>query len=345
MTLIQLRYLVAIVDAGFNITDAAQVVNATQPGLSKQLKLLEDELGFQIFARHGKKLGALSTAGLQIVDSARLILTEAANIRSHATNGRGDVDGDLRILTTQTQAQYVLPSALSRLRDVFPQVRVHLDLSTAPAIRRSEQADFDVAFVSAVDQPPADAFAFPLYRWRWVALAPSDHPLARTSGSVTLRELSRHPLIGYQSAQQNTSSIAQAFAQAGHPIRFAYAAQNSEVIKTYVRTGLGIGLVAEMALGDLPPDLTAIAVDDGLPTCTAWALLPRDRILRDYVLEFLTLLAPHFSQRDIRRVVQFSGELGVTAIPAWEAHPIQLQRENRQSAKSDAASLKLASAR
>ncbi|NLB13801.1 MAG: LysR family transcriptional regulator, partial [Gammaproteobacteria bacterium] len=170
MTLTQLRYLVAIADSGLNITLAAERVHATQPGLSKQLKQLEDELGFQLFLRKGRSLDAITVPGAEVIARARKLLLEAGNIRALAANLRGEAQGELSISTTHTQARYVLPPAIAPLRQRYPEVSVHIvptgDGEAVAELGRGA----DVALVSSSGQPPSGGVALPLYSWRRVVV-------------------------------------------------------------------------------------------------------------------------------------------------------------------------------
>ncbi|WP_157515337.1 LysR family transcriptional regulator, partial [Luteimonas abyssi] len=162
MTLSQLRYLVAIVDAGLNITLAAERVHATQPGLSKQLKQLEDELGFQLFVRRGRNLERIAPAGVPVVEHARRVLAEVANIRAYAANERGEHRGRLALATTHTQARYVLPTVIAAIRRAFPQVDVDLQAaSDADVLQRLAQADADLALISTAGEVPEHGLAVP----------------------------------------------------------------------------------------------------------------------------------------------------------------------------------------
>lgn len=314
MTLSQLRYLLAIIDANLNITLAAERVHATQPGISRQLKLLEEELGFQIFVRRGKSLERATSAGVQVIERARLILAEVANIRALAANQRGDAEGELVIATTQTQARFVLPAALKDLKARSPAVSVRLNLLGDAEQSVAARRDADLLVASSVERPQTGDLVIPLYRWRRVALLPSGHPLADLKRPLTLAELAAHPLIGYESALGSHASVADAFARAGSPARFTYAAHDIEVIKAYVRAGLGVGLLAEMA-GD-EPDLERRPIE-GLPTCHAYALLRRDRVARNYVVDFVAALAPHVNRRDLLRGLQPGGPSPAGAAPDW----------------------------
>ncbi len=329
MTLAQLRYLLAIIDANLNITLAAERVHATQPGISKQLKLLEEELGFQIFDRRGKSLERVTPAGSQVIERARVILSEAANIRTLAANHRRDAVGEMVIATTQTQARFVLPPALKQLKVRSPDVSVRLNLFSDAERSVSAKQDADLLIASSMDWPQTADLVVPLYNWRRVALFPADHPLARTEGPLTLTELAAYPLIGYESALGSHASVAEAFAKAGSSAQFAYAAHDIEVIKTYVRAGLGVGLLAEMA--DVDADLIRRPVT-GLPGCSAYALLRRDRVARDYVIDFVAALAPHVTRRELTPGLQPGGLSPAPGGPGWGGWRRQVEDRTARAA-------------
>lgn len=314
LTLTQLRYLVAIVDAKLNITLAAERVNATQPGISKQLKLLEQELALQIFLRRGKSLVQVSPEGAQIIERARVILSEAENIRAVAANRRQESEGELVIATTQTQALFLLPTPLKALKTRHPRVNVRLNLFSDPERAHSATTDADLLIASCAEPPEGEQIAIPLYRWTRVALAPRDHPLTAMRRPLHLADLARYPLIGYESALGSHASVAAAFAAAGQPAEFAYAAHDTQVIKTFVQSGLGVGLLAEMAAVD-EPDLVRLPVA-GLPVGTAYAVLKRDRVIRNHVLDFVASLAPHLERRQLVQILK-SGAGAFPPPPTW----------------------------
>ncbi len=326
MTLVQLRYLLAIIDANLNITVAAQRVNATQPGISKQLKLLEEELGFQIFLRRGKSLQGISPSGSQVIERARLLVSEAANIHALAANHRRETAGELVITTTQTQARFVLPGALKRLQVQTPHVSVRLNLFSDAQQAVSARQDADLFIASTVDWPQTNDLVAPLYRWRRVALLPANHPLASFEKPLTLAQLSAYPLIGYESALGSHSTVAAAFARAGAPAEFTYTAHDTEVIRNLVRSGLGVGLIAEMAVGG-DDDLVQRPIE-GLPVCHAYALLRRDRLARDYVVDLVAALTPHFSRRDLARALHPRGVLPEAIIPEWRDWQVMVKERD-----------------
>lgn len=317
MTLTQLRYFAAIIDAGLNITIAARKVHGTQSGLSKQVKQLEDELGFQLFSRRARSLIALTPEGQRVLEHVRPLLEHARNIRALGANLRNAADGELHIATTHTQARHVLPPALARLKKLFPQVTVHLAPgSNQESLARLRNGESDLAIVSTGNQPPEADVALPMYRWERVVVAPAWHRLAQLDRPLQLRDLAQLPLISYESSRDRESSLRRAFRHAGIEPTIAMTAPDADLIKTYVRAGQGIGILAEMALGDSNQNLVTIAADGLFPSCTAWLLLRRDRLLRDYMLAFINDLLPHIHSADLRRILDdgadFSG-----AIPHW----------------------------
>lgn len=303
MTLAQLRYLLAIIDSDLNITLAAERANATQPGLSKQLKMLESELGFQIFIRKGKKLERLSPAGKQVVERGRLIMAEIASIRAIAENHRQEPRGELVIATTQTQARFVLPNALKLLKANYPEISVRINLFTDAERAEVARQDADILIASSMEFPQTSDVVVPLYRWERVVVSLPDHPLAQHEQPLDLSRLAAYPLIGHETAFGSHAHVADAFSKAGSPAQFAYTAHDTEVIKTFVRLGLGVGLLAEMTVHGADTDLAKLGID-GLPHCTAYALLRRDRVVRTCVLDLLAGLAPHVSRRDILNALE-----------------------------------------
>lgn len=320
MTLTQLRYLVAIADSGFNITQAAEKVHATQPGLSKQLKQLEDELGFQLFLRKGRSLEGVAPAGVKVIEHARRILAEAANIRSYAANERGEHRGRLLLATTHTQARYVLPRVIADITRRYPQVSVDLFASgDAEVLDKLDEADFGL-ISTAGSAPATGGVSIPLFRWQRVLLVPKAHPLAALDRAPALAELARHPLISYESSILPESSLQRAFAAAGVKPQIAMTARDANLIEAYVRTGLGAGLLAEMAVGGLEgDDLRVIPAPPELPECITWAVVPRGRVLREYALELLHGLAPQVDARDLRRILEGNLAPDWPLPPRWQA--------------------------
>jgi DNA-binding transcriptional LysR family regulator len=328
MTLTQLRYAVAIADSGLNITLAADRVHATQPGLSKQLKQLEDELGFQLFSRRGRSLDAITPQGAQVIERARTILAETANIRAIAANLRSDEQGELSVATTHTQARFVLPAAVGALKRRYPQVSVHLKPhGDAQVMGLLERGQVDLAIMSTAGAPPADGLAVPLFRWQRAVVAPREHALAKAGRMLRLADLAQHPLVSYESSLRPDSSLRLAFAEAGLTPDFACTARDADLIKTYVRAGLGVGVLAEMAMTpEDDADLRVLAADGLFPECTTWLVLRRDRVLRDYATALVELVAPQIDGRELRRV------LAGNALPQWPEPPSWRELHERRLA-------------
>ncbi|HET7369984.1 MAG TPA: LysR substrate-binding domain-containing protein [Gammaproteobacteria bacterium] len=332
MNLTQLRYLAAIADAGLNITAAARRVHATQPGISKQIRQLEDELRFQIFSRKGKSLSGITAAGAQVIERARIVVGEIGNIQVLAANLRQVADGELRIATTHTQARYALPQPVSRFNHSHPAVSVHLMPGGDAEVRGLLDAgDVDFAILSAVDAPPPDYCAVPLYRWKRIAVTLHDHPLASERQVDSLEALAAYPLVSYESVQRPDSSLRRAFGHAGLRPRIACTARDADLIKTYVRAGLGVGVLAEMAwLPEDAADLRMVAIDGLLPECISWLLVRNDRLLRDYALAFIRALAPHVDRHDLRRAFEGGESVEWPEPPGWRELRQRHQQEHQQ---------------
>ncbi len=318
MTLIQLRYLVAIADASLNITLASQHVHATQPGLSKQLKKLEEELGFQLFVRRGKSLASITHAGQQVMRRARKMLDEAANIRSIAANLRNEDQGELRIATTHTQARFALPEAISALNLQYPLVRVHLQPGgDRDVLAQLESGWADLAVISRAGAPPPLGVALPAYRWNRVILVPHQHPLTSRSHALSLADLAGQPLVSYESSLKPESSLRRAFETEGLSPQIVMTASDADLIKIYVRAGLGVGVLAEMAILPSDADLHSLDADHLLPQCTTWIVLRRETILREYVLDFIHKFAPHLARQDITRALTEPSPRYWPPVPHW----------------------------
>ena len=333
MTLTQLRYLVAISDAGLNITLAAERVHATQPGLSKQLKQLEGELGFQLFSRKGKSLSEITPAGHEVIRRARIILAEARNVHAIAANIRGDVEGELTIATTHTQARFVLPPAIGALKNRYPAIVVHLQpQGDAQVMGLFEHGQADLAIISTAGAPPDEGLAVPLFRWRRSVVVQRGHPLTSLGREVRLADLDGQPLVSYESSLRPESSLHRAFAAANIVPRFTFTTRDADLIKTYVRAGLGVGVFAEMAvLAEDARDLVVLDADALFPECTAWLVLRRDRVLRTFAAALAGLIAPQLDPRDLQRAV-------VGELPArWPDPPTWTELRRKREAETSAA--------
>jgi LysR family transcriptional regulator, cys regulon transcriptional activator len=301
MKLHQLRYLAAVAQSGLNITAAAQKLHTSQPGVSKQIKLLEDELGFQIFVREGRNLTRITPAGQQVIERALKILQEAQSIRDLSTELRDEGRGSLSIGTTHTQARYVLPGVISEFRNRYPNVRLNLHQGTSEQIAEMVAHDrIDCAIATGSDHLYSDLTLMPCYRWHRTVIVPHDHPLA-SAGRLTFKALAAYPLVTYTFSFTGPSSLHEAFAKAGLTPNVAITARDADVIQTYVRLGLGVGIVAHMAIEPNDPDLTSIEAGHLFPAHTTWIGFRRGTLLRKYMYDFAQLLAPHLDRRLVDR--------------------------------------------
>ena len=296
MTLIQLKYLLGVVDNGLNITAAADRLYTSQPGISKQLKQLEQEVGVQIFSRKGKALVGITPAGSMIVDYARKIVRDVDNIRSVGQDLMAEQEGTLSIATTNTQARYVLPDVISQFHERYPNVNLELHQGTSEQIAdlvAEGRVDFAIATDSQSLFPELNLL--PCFHWDRIVLTKKDHPLATPQRDLSLAALAEHPLITYVFSSNRESSFLNAFAEQQLQPNVVFTARDADVIKTYVRMGMGVGVIAPMAIlcEDLE-DLHAICARGMFPTVTTWIGMPRDRALRRYMLDFIALVAPNW---------------------------------------------------
>jgi LysR family transcriptional regulator, cys regulon transcriptional activator len=314
MKLHQLRYLAAVAQSGLNITAAAHKLHTSQPGVSKQIKLLEDELGFQVFVREGRNLTRITPAGQQVIERAMRILQEAQSIRSLSTELRDEGKGSLSIGTTHTQARYVLPDVIREFRSRYPQVRLNLHQGTSEQIAEMVSSDrIDCAIATGSEHLFSELTLLPCYRWHRTVIVPAGHPLADGS-RLTLKALAAWPLITYTFSFTGPSSLHQAFAKVGLTPNVAITARDADVIQTYVRLGLGVGIVAHMAIDEHDPGLTAIDAAHLFTAHTTWIGFRRGTLLRKYMYEFAQLLAPHLERRVVERAHRAASAEQVAAL-------------------------------
>ena len=306
MKLQQLKYLIAIVDNGLNITAAAERLYTSQPGVSKQLKLLEEELGMQLFTRKGKSLDAVTPAGEKVIERARLIMREVENIRTLAAEYFEEKDGSLSIATTHTQARYVLPEIIATFRERFPNISLNLHQGTSEQIADMVAANkIDFAIATGSNRLFSDMLLVPSYHWDRSIIVPKGHALTRLDRKITLHDLAEYPLVTYVFSLSGESSLKRAFAAEGLEPNVGFTARDADVIKTYVRMGLGVGIVASMAADcSDDSDLQVLDAEGLFPRVTTWIGYRKDSILRRYMIEFIQRFAPHITSRqldDLRR--------------------------------------------
>jgi LysR family cys regulon transcriptional activator len=289
----QLRFLCAIVDHGLNVTDAAEALFTSQPGISKQVRLLEEELGVRVFVRQGKRFTGLTPAGEALVATARRALGEIENLKRVGAEFRTDDAGTLAIATTHTQARYVLPPILQGFAERYPRIRLVLRQGNPVQVaEHTLRGDVDVGIATESIAGYAELVTLPCYQWNRCLLVPRGHPLAKAK-PLTLAAIARHPIVTYDFAFTGRSQINAAFDSAGLSPNVVLTALDADVIKTYVELGMGVGIVAEMAY-DPARDAGLVALPAGhlfAPSTTRLAIR-RGAFLRGYVYDFIARFAP-----------------------------------------------------
>jgi LysR family transcriptional regulator, cys regulon transcriptional activator len=324
MKLQQLRFLAAVVQNDLNLTAAAAKLATTQPAVSKQLKLLEGELGFRIFTRRGRAFTKMTPPGERIVAHALRVLREVQNIKRMSEELRNEDRGALSIGTTHTQARYVLPTVIKTFCEKFPDVEFHLHQGTAEQIAEmAKLGRIDFAVATGSQQLFPDHVLLPCYQWHRRIVVPSNHPLAQLS-APSLEQLGQYPLVTYVFSFTGPSSLTDAFARVGLNPRIALTARDSDVVKTYVRLGLGVGIIAGMALDpEEDKDLVAIDATHLFPIHTTWIGFLRDGLLRHYMYDFVQILGPHLTRRVIDRALECETPDAVAALFAREPLPMR----------------------
>lgn len=301
MTLQQLRFLAAIVESDFNITAAATKLNATQPAVSRQLLLLERELGFQIFSRNGRGLGRMTDAGEKVIEHARRALREAQNIRNVSAELNDPRRGELRVGSTHTEARYVLPNAIHRFRSLFPGVRLSLHQGTPEQIAEMVRLNqLDLVMATGSKSLFGDLVFLSCYQESRRVIVPTSHPLAGAH-NPTLAKLGSFPLASHVSETSETP-VEEIFGKAGIEPQIVLTSRDADIVKTYVRLGLAVGIIAGVAFDpERDDDLVPLDASHLFPAETTWAGFSRRGVLRQYTYDFLGLLAPHITRDSIER--------------------------------------------
>lgn len=309
MKLQQLRYLTEVVRRGLNVSEAADALHTSQPGVSKQIRALEDELGIEVFVRHGKRLVAVTEPGKAVVSIAERILSEAQNLRRAGEEFANDQVGTLTIAATHTQARYSLPNAVAAFKRRYPKVKLVIHQGNPTQICEqvlSGEADLCVATEAIAEYP--ELISMPVYQWNRCVVVPPKHPLLKMN-PLTLEKLAEYPIVTYDFAFANRSLVEKAFENRGLQANVVLTALDSDVIKTYVELGLGVGILAKMAF-DEKRDRTLRAIDAShlFESSTTRLGVKRNAYLRRYAYEFIELFAPHLPRAVVERSVR--GEEG-----------------------------------
>lgn len=312
MNLHQFRFVQEAARRNLNLTEAAKALHTSQPGVSKAIIELEEELGIEIFARHGKRLKRITEPGQHVLKSIELILREVGNLKRIGEQYSAQDSGTLSIATTHTQARYVLPEKVAALRTAFPKVNVSLHQGAPDQVARmliDEVAEIGIATESLADY--SELVTLPCYQWQHMLVLPTEHPLARKE-RITLEDVANEPLITYHPSFTGRTKIDQAFSARKLTPRVALEAIDSDVIKTYVRLGLGVGIAAEMAVRDVHEDTERTGGQGGLVVRPAGYLFgqnvarvafKRSAYLRNFVYTFAELLSDRLDRNLIARAM------------------------------------------
>nr|WP_233631461.1 HTH-type transcriptional regulator Cbl [Kosakonia sp. S57] len=308
----QLKIIREAARRDYNLTEVANMLYTSQSGVSRHIRELEEELGIEIFIRRGKRLLGMTEPGKALLVIAERILNEASNVRRLADLFTNDTSGVLTIATTHTQARYSLPSVIKSFRALFPEVRLELIQGTPQEIETLlHNGGADIGIASERLSNDSALVAFPWFRWHHSLLVPQDHPLAQAS-PLTLEDICRWPLITYRQGITGRSRIDEAFSRKGLIPDVVLSAQDSDVIKTYVELGLGVGLVAEQSSGEHETGkLVRLDTRHLFDANTVWLGLKRGQLQRNYVWRFIELCNAGLSVDEIKRQVMEPDEAAI----------------------------------
>ena len=297
MKLQQLRYIVEVLNHNLNVSATADSLYTSQPGISKQVRMLEDELGIQIFERSGKHLTHVTAAGHEVIQIARNILSQVESIRAVAGEYTQPNQGKLNIATTHTQARYALPAMIKDFMLRYPDVSLHMHQGSPEQISEAAakgKADFAIATEAL--HLYQDLIMLPCYHWNRSIIAPPDHPLGQLD-KVSVTDLGQYPIVTYVHGFTGRSELDKAFSEAGIKPNVVFTATDADVIKTYVRMGLGVGVVASMAIDkNHDSDLLSISAGHLFAPSTTKIGFRKGTFLRSYMYDFLEGFAPHLTR-------------------------------------------------
>ena len=305
MKLHQLKYIHEVARQGLSISAAAEALHTSQPGVSKQIQMLEEELKLQIFQRNGKRLTGITEPGREIVKLAATVMLDIQNIK-HVGDDFSKVEtGTLTIATTHTQARYKLPEAVKNFIQAYPLVKLNIhqgNPSQVTAQVASGEADIGIA-TEAISLDPK-LICLPCYDWNRCVVVPKGHPLISAT-PLTLAKIASYPLITYDFAFTGSTLVSKVFHDAGVEPNVVLTAIDADVIKTYVGLGLGVGLIANMAYDETrDKDLVRLDCSHLFPPSTTYLGVRKDAFLRGYLYGFIELLAPNFNRKKVNEALK-----------------------------------------
>jgi LysR family cys regulon transcriptional activator len=307
MKLHQLKYVREVARQGLSVTAAAEALHTSQPGVSKQIQLLEEELKLQIFQRNGKRLTGLTEPGQKILKLATSVMFELENIKHVGDEFSKDASGMLTIATTHTQARYKLPAAVQQFMQAYPQVKLHIHQGNPTQVTdwvATGEADIGIA-TEAIAQEER-LICLPCYEWNRSIVVPKGHDLEQRS-LLTLEDIASHPIITYDFAFTGSTTVSKVFHDAGVTPNVVLTAIDADVIKTYVNLGLGIGLIANMAFDESRDErLVRLDCSHLFPQSTTHLGVRKDAFIRGYLYDFISMLSPKFDRAAIDEVFKMT---------------------------------------
>ncbi|WP_018149999.1 HTH-type transcriptional regulator CysB [Leeia oryzae] len=302
MKLQQLRYMVEVAKQGLNVSDAAEKLHTSQPGISKQVRLLEDELGIEVFIRHGKRVVGITKPGKAVLEISERILREASNLKRVGDEFSSQNAGSLTIATTHTQARYALPSVIQQFLKAYPNVSLSIKQGSPTQICEMVlSGEADLAIATEGIELFKELVMLPCYQWNRSVIVPEGHRLLDFS-EITLEDIAKYPLVTYDFAFSGRSKMQKAFHAAGLEPNIVLTAIDADVIKTYVSLGLGVGIVATMAFEPARDvGLRAIDASHLFEPSTTRIGFRKDTYLRGFAYDFIHLFAPHLTRDAIER--------------------------------------------
>lgn len=298
MKLQQLRYIVEVLNHNLNVSSTAESLYTSQPGISKQVRMLEDELGIQVFGRSGKHLTHVTPAGREVIEIAQQILAKVESIKAVAKEHTLPDQGKLNIATTHTQARYALPPVISGFMQKYPKVSLHMHQGTPQQISEAaSRGDADFAIATEALHLYGDLVMLPCYHWNRSVIVRKDHPLLQLGRKMAVEDVAQHPIVTYVFGFTGRSELDRAFAAKGLEPKIVFTATDADVIKTYVRLGLGVGVIASMAMDkELDKDLVAIDASHLFDASTTKIGFRKGAFLRTYMYDFIERFAPHLTK-------------------------------------------------
>lgn len=297
MKLRQLQYISEVARRGLNVSTVAEILHTAQPGISTQIRLLEEELNVKIFERNGKRLVGITQPGKRIIEMSERVLREIEDIRQVGGEFSQEDSGTFSIATTHTQTRYVLPNTIKTFKERYPDVRLRIHQGDQVQVAEMVTTGVaDIAITSETGQLPHSIVTLPCFDWDFIVIAPVGHPILNES-ELSLEKIAEYPLITYDYAAAGRSVINKAFSDRNLATKMALTAMDSDVIKTYVEMDLGIGILAKMAYeADNDPKLRAMDAGHLFEKSTTYIGVQKGKYLRSYMYSFIELFAPHLDK-------------------------------------------------